>query len=98
MGFNIERIIGDNKNYLKCFICYDVFKDVVEINPCWHLFSWERIDSWIKHNHNSCPVDRIQISDLGRGLKMMTDLLSQLRIKCELETYGCETVCQLGML
>jgi hypothetical protein len=100
MGFDIERIIGDNKNHLKCFICYDVFKDVVEINRCQHLFCTQCIDSWFKHNHNTCPVDRIQISrsQLRRPPRIITDLLSQLRIKCEFETYGCEIVCQLSQI
>jgi hypothetical protein len=71
---------------------------VVEINPCRHLFCWRCIDSSIKHNHNTCPIDRIEISDLGCSPRIIPDLLSQLRIKCELETYGCETVCQLSQI
>ncbi len=100
MGFYIERIISDNKNHLKCFICFDVFKDVVQINRCQHLFCSQCIDSWFKHNHNTCPVDRFRISrcQLRRPPRIITDLLSQLRIKCEFETYDCETVCQLSQI
>ncbi len=47
-----------------------------------------------------CTVNRIRISrcQLRRPPRIITDLLSQLRIKCEFETYDCETVCQLSQI
>ena len=48
MGINIELVVGEIPEELKCPICHDLFEDPKEIKRCEHAFCNNCIRPWIQ--------------------------------------------------
>ena len=105
MGFELGRFVGDVDEELLCPICGLVLDSPLQIKDCEHCFCGACIQEWLKHQR-VCPVDRSPIppspcegsssSSLGGSMgpapRILRNLLSRLRIKCENEGFGCQTI------
>ena len=104
MGYDFDRIIGENKEYLKCPICFDVVKDVVQIVCCQQFFCKKCLDDWLSHNSNqnigNCPFDRSRITrrKIVKVPRIVGQILEGLSIKCQYQKNGCKTNCKLSEL
>lgn len=104
MGYEVERFVGVVDEELFCPICGLVLDSPLQIKDCEHCFCGSCIEEWLKHQR-VCPVDRTPVppscegsslsSALGPAPRILRNLLSRLRIKCENEVFGCQTVTHL---
>ena len=100
MGYEIDRFVGEVDEELLCPICGHVLQNPLQIKNCEHCFCTPCIEEWMKHQQ-ICPVDRspvVSLSNLIPAPRILRNLLSRLRIKCENEQFGCSAVVSLDSL
>ena len=102
MGFDFERVIGENKELVKCPICFDVVEDAVQVVCCQQCFCKKCMEEWLSQNNNpnigNCPFDRTRITSkkIVKVPRIVDQLLEALSIKCVYTKNGCPTVCKLS--
>lgn len=59
----------NNKPNKECYITLEDFKegDEIIVLPCYHAYTSDKIEKWLKTNCNKCPVCK---SDVGTGILM----------------------------
>ena len=102
MGFDFDRVIGENKELVKCPICFDVVDDAVQVVCCQKYFCSKCMDEWLSRSGNpnigNCPFDRSRITrrKIVAVPRIVNQLLEALTIKCQYMKNGCQTVCKLS--
>ena len=81
-------------------ICMNVLKDPVQ---CWrnqHYFCTPCITKHLKENSQTCPtcMEELTLETLGRPARILTDLLTDLKIFCDYAERGCREVIELAVL
>ncbi|KAF0699759.1 Aste57867_9686 [Aphanomyces stellatus] len=75
----------DNQKDLECLLCYDLFKDPVQVDaPCRHHFCRRCIDTWFKQQPE-CPCDRFACAIYTDADPALVAALSQVEFTCD----GC---------
>lgn len=99
MGYDINRFEDNVDEELICPICSFILEDPVQAPDCEHAFCNACINQWLKHQ-SICPIDRahIQPIDLKPVPRILKNLLSKLRLKCDHAPYGCNTTVRLENL
>lgn len=100
MGYELERFVGEVDEELLCSICGHVLQDPLQIKDCEHCFCTSCVHEWLRHQQ-ICPVDRRPVLS-GTALipapRILRNLLSRLKIKCENSQFGCATIVRLDGL
>jgi hypothetical protein len=101
-GYDKSRFVdihNDDLDEFKCGICLGIFADPV-VSPCCRLtYCKDCIGEWLTQ-HQTCPNDRQSLTRdaLSPPPRVVVNLLNKLKIKCDFEIPGCETVTQLSDL
>ena len=95
-GIDRQRIVDkseDELDELTCGICQDIFTEPVVTPCCRQTYCSLCIHQWLIDN-NSCPNDRQTLiaKDVIPAARMVINLLSKLKIKCENQSKGCEVI------
>lgn len=93
MGIDIERVVGEHKQFLKCVICHDLIKDAVEVDCCKKRFCYQCLTHWLNQG-NRCPACRMRCV-WQRVHPVINEMMDTLMIKCQYASNGCTTVCQI---
>jgi len=101
-GFDKSRFVDIEDSQLSeftCGICLGVFNNPFETKCCRQTFCKQCIENWISKS-NTCPLDRslLRAHDLIKSSKIVINLLSKLKIKCDNSDKGCQQVIDLGSL
>ncbi len=97
-GYEDERFeCSVSRNY-HCVICFNVFKDPVMCRDNEHLFCRACITKHLTNSHR-CPwcMDELTVETLREAPRIVTDCLSEFKIRCEFFTRGCGFI-ELGEL
>ncbi|KAL7299025.1 E3 ubiquitin-protein ligase NRDP1 [Trichogramma pretiosum] len=99
MGFDVARFQGPVDEELVCPICSGVLQDPVQAPACEHAFCKTCINEWISRQP-TCPLDRTPITSaqLLPAPRILRNLLSRLRIKCDNFVHGCQQDVKLDTL
>lgn len=99
MGYDLNRFEGNVDDELICPICSFVLEEPVQAPHCEHAYCSSCIHQWLRLQ-SICPVDRIPIhaKDLKPVPRILKNLLSKLRLKCEHEALGCNEYIRLENL
>ena len=97
-GYEDERFEHVVSQTLHCIICTNVIKDPVMCQRNEHLFCRACITRHLMNFH-TCPtcMEPLTVETL-RQARTVSNLLSELRIRCEFFERGCEKFVQLGDL
>ena len=97
-GYEDERFEHIVSQTLHCIICTNVIKDPVMCQRNEHLFCRACITRHLMNFH-TCPtcMEPLTVETL-RQARTVSNLLSELRIRCEFFERGCEKFVQLGDL
>ncbi|CAB4039003.1 RING finger 151-like [Paramuricea clavata] len=97
-GYELERFQSPVNRRYYCPICLNVLKDPF---MCRNEHPFCR-DCIIRHltNDQRCPacMDELTLDTLTKPSRLLTELLSELRIRCEFVERGCEEFVQLQYL
>ena len=98
-GYEDERFEQIVSQTLHCIICTNVIKDPVMCRQNEHLFCRACITRHLM-NYQTCPtcMEPLTIETLTKASRTVTNLLSELRIRCEFSDRGCEGYVELGSL
>ena len=82
-----------------CPICMNVLKDPVMCRKNQHYFCRGCITKHLKNSKN-CPTcqDKLRVDTLVNVPRIVTEYLSELRIRCDFYSRGCREVVHLGDL
>lgn len=99
MGYDLNRFEGSVDEELICPICSFVLEEPVQAPECEHAFCSSCIHQWFKMQC-ICPIDRtpIQPKDLKPVPRILKNLLSKLKLKCDHAAYGCTAYVRLENL
>jgi E3 ubiquitin-protein ligase NRDP1 len=100
MGYDLNRFEeGTVDEELICPICSFVLEDPCQAPECEHAFCSSCIHQWLKLQC-ICPVDRtpIQPKDLKAVPRILKNLLSKLKLKCNHADLGCTAYVRLENL
>jgi hypothetical protein len=100
MGLDRIRFVEENiSQEFICGICHGVLEEPLMTSDCQHLFCQKCIRDCLKQQA-ICPLDRtkISLSRLEEPVRIIKNLLKQLKIKCDFESEGCKQVINLGEL
>lgn len=100
MGYDVCLFVGEVDEELLCPICGHVLQVPLQIKNCEHCFCTTCLEEWLRHQR-VCPIDRSPVpgdSSLVPAPRILRNLLSRLRIKCENEQFGCTRVVHLDGL
>jgi E3 ubiquitin-protein ligase NRDP1 len=99
MGYDVNRFEGDVDEELICPICSFILEDPVQAPECEHAFCHMCINQWLNHQ-SICPIDRAPIlaQDLKPVPRILKNLLSKLKLKCDYADYGCNLILRLENL
>lgn len=99
MGYDLNRFDGNVDEELICPICSYILEDPVQSPECEHAFCNMCINQWLRHQ-STCPIDRtpIQSNQLKPVPRILKNLLSKLKLKCDYASYGCTTIVRLENL
>ena len=95
-GIEKSRVVGKEEDELDefiCGICQHIFDEPVVTQCCRQSYCKVCINQWLE-NHNTCPNDRenLTVGQLLPASRMVINLLSKLKIKCENYGTDCQTV------
>ena len=98
-GYEDERFQHPVGRGFHCCICTNVIKDPVMCSPNEHLFCRACITQHLK-NSKTCPTCRepLTIETLKQASRTVTNLLYELKIRCQFFDRGCTLFVELGNL
>ncbi|XP_028404272.1 influenza virus NS1A-binding protein-like [Dendronephthya gigantea] len=98
-GYDDERFQHPVGQSFHCGICYNVIKDPVMCRHNEHMFCRSCITRHLM-NSQTCPtcIEPLTVDTLTRASRTVTNLLSELKIRCEFFNRGCEGFVELGDL
>jgi len=102
MGFDKNRFVGESDKDLDeftCGICRGIFVNPVTTHCCQQTYCFDCIRQWL-NQHNTCPLDRkrLTIHNLSRSPRIVTNILSNMKINCEYQSKGCQKVFPMSHL
>ena len=98
-GYEDERFQHPVGRGFHCCICTNVIKDPVMCSPNEHLFCRACITRHLK-NSKTCPTCRepLTVETLKQASRNVTNLLYELKIRCQFFARGCTQFVELGNL
>ena len=101
-GYERTRFVGVSDNDLEefiCGICLAVFVKPMVTECCGQTYCFECISDWLLSNP-TCPNDRkrLTMDKLKSAPKMVNNLLSNMKIKCEYQEKGCQSIMNISDL
>ena len=99
LGYPVERFEIAVSRRFHCAICLNVFKDPVMCRRNQHLFCRGCITRHLM-NFQTCPVcmDQLTVDTLSDAPRILTDYLSELRMRCDFYPRGCSQYIKLDDL
>ena len=77
---------------IKCSICHGVLINPMECNQCENCFCMNCLQKWLKEC-GCCPFKCSSNPDFKmKPHKIIRNLLSQLKIRCRNENFGCKEI------
>ena len=91
-----EKVVDD---HLHCSICYNVLKEPMMCRNNEHLFCRDCITEHLNTNSHSCPEcnEDLTVETLRRA-RVISNILSGLKIKCDYSHRGCQEYIRLEEL
>ena len=98
-GYEDERFQQIVSQTLHCIICTNVIKDPVMCRQNEHLFCRACITTHLM-NFQTCPtcMEPLTVETLRQASRTVTNLLAELKIRCEFFNRGCGKFIELGDL
>jgi N-acetylneuraminic acid mutarotase len=98
-GYPVERFETIVSRRFHCAICLNVFKDPVMCHRNQHPFCRVCITRHLM-NFQKCPVcmDHLTVDTLTDPPRILTDYLSELKIRCDFHPRGCQQYVKLDDL
>ena len=98
-GYDDERFEGPVPQNLHCNICLNVLRKPMQCVRNEHSFCKPCITRHLQEMSQSCPtcIEALTLETL-RPSRLVTDLLSQLRIRCDNSDKGCGESVRLEVL
>lgn len=100
MGINENRFLAIHEDF-KCQLCKEVIIEPTQVNSdCEHIFCLLCISNYTSNGNNKCPVDNFKIFEpsFRNPSKYWTNQYNSLRLKCNFEKTGCQTIISLHEL
>ena len=99
LGYAVERFENAVSRRFHCSICLNVFKDPVMCRRNQHSFCRGCITRHLM-NFQTCPIcmDQLTLDTLTDPPRILTDYLSELRIRCDYYPRGCQRYIKLDDL
>ena len=99
-GYEDTRFMDTVDRNFHCPICMNVLNDPVQCRRNQHYFCTLCITKHLKENSQTCPTCMEELTEetLGQPARILTDLLSSLKICCDYAEQGCREVVELGVL
>jgi hypothetical protein len=88
MGIEEFYFASEIPEHFSCSICLNVAYPPVK-TICNHLFCYDCLKEWIQRDC-SCPLDRIQLSEILIDKQMLVLLEEELEMRCENFAFGCK--------
>ncbi|XP_054167319.1 E3 ubiquitin-protein ligase NRDP1-like [Oppia nitens] len=101
-GYEKHRFVGltePESQEFTCGICLGIFCEPTVVPCCRQTYCYGCISEWLS-NKNSCPNDRqgLTASQLYYPQRLVINLLAKLKIHCNFQSNGCQTVLDLEIL
>ena len=101
-GMDRNRLVDISEQELEeftCGICREIFIKPTVTKCCRQTYCLDCIQLWLS-SHNTCPNDRslLRSSDLMPAPRIVTNLLNNLKVKCDFQMNGCESIVSLDEL
>ena len=98
-GFEEDRFQQAVSQYFKCVICRNVLRDPVTCRDYQHLFCRACINTHLA-NFERCPScnQELCVHTLREAPRVVTNVLSELKIRCDFYERGCIKFVELGDL
>ncbi|XP_054152778.1 protein zyg-11 homolog A-like [Oppia nitens] len=101
-GYDCSRFVGSTKQQLDellCGICREIVCQPIVVQCCQQLFCTDCIKEWLD-KQTTCPYDRKQLTSEQLTLppRILVNLLSNLKIKCDFSDKGCPLVTTVQLL
>ncbi|CAB4022416.1 RING finger 151-like [Paramuricea clavata] len=98
-GFEEDRFQQAVSQYFKCVICRNVLRDPVTCRDHQHLFCRACITTHLA-NFERCPSchQELNVETLREAPRVVTNVLSELKIRCDFYKRGCPKFVELGDL
>ena len=98
-GYHDSRFEKAVDHHLHCSVCYNVLKDPVMCRNNEHLFCRECITQHLNTNSHTCPEcnEDLTVETLRRA-RVISNILSGLKIKCDYSERGCQESIRLDEL
>ena len=91
-----EKVVDD---HLHCSICYNVLKEPVMCRNNEHLFCRDCITEHLNTNSHTCPECNEDLTvETLRRTRVVSNILSGLKIKCDYSHRGCQEYIRLEEL
>ena len=98
-GYDDSRFEKPVDHHLHCSVCYNVLKDPVMCRNNEHLFCRDCITEHLNANSHTCPEcnEDLTVETLRRA-RVISNILSGLKIKCDYSERGCQESIRLDEL
>ena len=99
-GYDTNRFQSTIDEGLTCCICLGVLKDPMQCENNEHYFCSGCIEKHLEMTSETCPVcqEKLTIETLRKAPRIIADLISRLKIKCDHAARGCDAVVELVAL
>ena len=99
MGFDLERLVDELDDELKCTLCLGLLKDPLQLSMCEHVFCSSCIQKWVAKDL-TCPIDHQSLTHdkITKAPLILQRLLDKVKLTCEFSKYGCKVVLPLSNL
>ena len=98
-GYEEERFENAVESRLLCPVCSNVLKDPVQC-PNEHYFCRSCIGKHLHENSETCPMCQHHLTEetLTKSPRILTDMLQNLKIRCDHAKRGCRELIKLEFL
>ena len=98
-GYEEERFEYKVDDDLLCPICTNVLKDPVQC-PNEHHFCRSCIEKYLRERSKTCPMCHVHLTEetLSKPPRVLTNMISRLKIRCDHYERGCRELVQLEFL
>ena len=98
-GYDDSRFEKDVDAHFHCSICYNVLKEPMMCRNNEHIFCRECITEHLNVNSHTCPECSEDLTvDTLRRARLVSNYLSELKIKCDYSDRGCQEYIRLAEL